>query len=219
MSLSPLARLAVARGFLAVARDPSNLDEVLGIADRLGSSNLPEEDLPPHLVAVELPDSGDLPPLDQLRTLPEGTVGRAYAQFMDAHGLTPDALSYPEGASDVDRFRRHVRTSHDLWHVATGWNPDGVGELGLQAFYLAQLRFSFPALILAAGFAHVLWKQRDIAWDVVDAASEGWRQGSNAELLVGVDWVEWMARPLTELQAELGITPASPRELLLPLAA
>jgi ubiquinone biosynthesis protein COQ4 len=221
MTLSPLTRIRIARRFFAVAQDPRRLDEVLGMADEIGGSRDAAEELPEHLVAVALamPEQAELPPLEELRAYAPGTVGRTYADFMDANGLMPEALSYPEGSTEADRFRRHMRTSHDLWHVATGWHPDGVGELGLQGFYLAQLRFAFPALILGAGLVHVLWKRQDLAWDVGDAVAEGWRQGSDAELLVGVDWASWMGRPLDELRAELGIEAAGEREQRMPLVA
>ena len=148
-------------------------------------------------------DQLPLPPMAELRSLPTGTVGREYARFLDDHGLTPEALTPVEQEGPLGNLRAHMRGAHDLWHVVTGWTPDLLGELGLQAFYLAQLRVPFPGLILVAGLAHTVWKAPEHTFEVIDAVAEGWRQGQDAEMLAGLPWADYVEVPVSDLQAQL----------------
>ncbi len=222
MTISPLDRVRLARSFVAIVRDPKNLDDVLEIGDRIAERELDDAQIPPLIqqAARQLGAPAPLPPLTALRELPEGTVGREYANFMDANGLVPEALDRPTDDTELARFRAHMRTSHDLWHVATGWTPDLLGELGLQAFYLAQLRVPFPAFILAAGLLHTVLKRREHFYDIVDAVAEGWRQGAAADSLLTLDWTAWMHRPVQDLRAHLALTAAERRPApVVPLVA
>ena len=225
MHIRPIEKIQLAANFVAIVRDPKRLDDVLDLSDRIAEREDAEEilaQMQPELLqaARDARHWTPPPPLAALRELPDGTLGREYARFMDANGLVPEALSRPVGDDDLAHLRAAMRSSHDIWHVATGWTPDLMGELGLQAFYLAQLRVPFPAFILAAGLLHTVLKRREHFFDVVDAIAEGWRQGSEAEPLVGVDWTDWMALPVDEVQTRLGIFPARRRERpVIPLVA
>lgn len=222
MTISPLDRIRLARSFVAIVRDPKNLDDVLEMADRIADQELDEDLIPAPIkdAAATLTDVAPLPGLETLRELPEGTLGREYARFMDDNGLTPDALEWPADDTDLARFRAHMRTSHDLWHVATGWTPDLLGELGLQAFYLAQLRVPFPAFVLAAGLMHTVLKQRAHFFEIVDAIAEGWRQGTEAAPLLVVDWNQWLDVPVEGVREHLALQAARRRpEPVVPLVA
>ena len=219
-TLSIADRIRLVRGFWAVVRDPSNLDQILDLSDRIA-----EQEDAFDLVPQAIRDAADgldahrpMPALEELRRLPNGTVGREYARFLDDNGLTPEALRPLDDEGPLGMLRAHMRGAHDLWHVVTGWTPDLLGELGLEAFYLAQVRAPFPGIILAAGLLHTIWKERRHTFEVIDAVAEGWRQGENAKLLVGLPWAEYVAMPVFEMQRELGVAPARRRpELVIPL--
>ncbi len=215
MTFAPLIGIRAAHSFFALVRDPRNLDDVLDLSDRIAEAEQIEDklaELNPALAeaAKDAPEWAPRPPAE-LRELPDGTLGREYARFMDDHGLTPEALDRAPGDGDIERFRANMRGSHDLWHVATGWTPDLLGELGLQAFYLAQLRVPFPAVILAGGLLHTVWKRREHFYEIVDAIAEGWRQGMEAEALMTVDWNDWMELPVEQVRERLGIAAARRR--------
>ncbi|MCO4773680.1 MAG: hypothetical protein KDA24_26855 [Deltaproteobacteria bacterium] len=223
MQLSPIDRFRLARGFFAIARDPRNLDGVLDLADNIAKrenafDNVSEE-LRDEVMAFE--GAGVMPPPEELRELADGTLGREYVRFMDEHGLTPEALDRaPEDGNQLEVFRAHMRNSHDIWHVATGWTPDLLGELALQAFYLAQLRLPFPAFVLAAGMLHVVWKSPRHFYEVVDAVAEGYRQGREATPLAPIQWVKMLDLPVNEVRDALQIAPATQRpEPVIPLVA
>ncbi len=222
LSISWRDRLRILLSVASVARDPSNLDRVLSLSDEIASREEALDKIPAELRALgeRLDDQLPLPPMAELRSLPTGTVGREYARFLDDHGLTPEALTPVEQEGPLGNLRAHMRGAHDLWHVVTGWTPDLLGELGLQAFYLAQLRVPFPGLILVAGLAHTVWKAPEHTFEVIDAVAEGWRQGQDAEMLAGLPWADYVEVPVSDLQAQLGITPARRRpEQIVPLVA
>lgn len=68
--------------------------------------------------------------LQRSRTLPDGTLGREYARYMDAHGFNPDGrkpvrfIKDEELAWVVQRYRE----VHDFWHVIAGLPPTVLGE-------------------------------------------------------------------------------------------
>jgi ubiquinone biosynthesis protein COQ4 len=77
--------------------------------------------------------------MSELRALPDGSVGREYARILDQRGLLPLAIS----PSVKDRFADNpyalrYTTTHDLFHVLTGFPTTPAGELGLFAFMIAQ---------------------------------------------------------------------------------
>jgi ubiquinone biosynthesis protein COQ4 len=150
-----------------------------------------------------------------LDALPEGSVGHAYRAFCKSENIHPDGfVEIGEAGSEVDKITdqqvryaalRH-RDTHDLWHVAYGCRADLLGEAAILGFTLGQTRSPGMAILLVGGLMHsfsIGWKQgacmRRLAW-------RGLKHGLRARPLAPVPWEEWLARPLAEVRAELGIT-------------
>ncbi|HEX8953120.1 MAG TPA: Coq4 family protein, partial [Polyangia bacterium] len=143
--------------------------------------------------------------LKALRALPTGTLGRQYALMMDRNGLDPASIPTLPDDDEGRYLRAHLYETHDLWHVATGFGTDVAGELGLQAFYQAQLPGKLPAAILAAGFVNTLvysFAQRDVRLREI---ARGWLLGHRSRPLLGVRWDDYLALPLDEVRARLGL--------------
>lgn len=206
--LGPIAALTFAHRFVGLVRDPENLDIVFRMADARDAEPRIRAMLEAHedIVAVAHgPSMRELPPMSVLRRAPVGSLGRAYAAFMDRDGLVPDVLDRSHPDTEEGRVRRHFELSHDLWHVVTGFGPELAGELGLQAFYLAQAPTFLSLPAIAAGLLHVLIYCPETYAGVMDAIAEGWRSGRAARSLVGLDWHTWLDRDLACLRAELGV--------------
>jgi len=144
----------------------------------------------------------------RLETLPEGTVGHAYLQFLRAHQITAQGLveASERGAEELAldeerlRFSDRVRDMHDLWHVVTGYRGDIVGEAAILAFIFAQTKNPGAGFIALAGFAKlgpIPGARRVIA--------RGFVRGLKAQWLVAVDWEGMLARPLVDVRRELGL--------------
>ncbi|HUS29324.1 MAG TPA: Coq4 family protein [Kofleriaceae bacterium] len=149
--------------------------------------------------------------VDVLAALPEGTLGRAYATFMKAHGLTPNVF---DGSPDDVRDERaayliqRMRQTHDLWHVVTNCETDPAGEIALQAFTYAQVRAPSSAILALLGTLKSLRYTRDVAPD----ALELYRAGAAAKPLVFFPWEDHWATPLVDVRRLLGL-PANPRKV------
>jgi ubiquinone biosynthesis protein COQ4 len=157
---------------------------------------------------------------ERLKALPEGTLGRAYYEFMAEENLTADGLvaaseeaprrnDRPEGAMI---FGDRMRDSHDLWHVTTGYGRDGLGELSQLAFYYAQTRNRGIGFIVLMG-ARASHKEAP-GVGIWKAVREGYRLGKQAKWFPAADWEALLDKPLAEVRATLGMgVPAIYREI------
>jgi ubiquinone biosynthesis protein Coq4 len=207
---NPLSILQAGSAFVRLTGDMGRLNEVFNLSDSLAD----EASIREMVEACNAHEAGaralETRPhvhldLKVLRALPTGTLGREYAIMMDRNGLDPASIpTLPD--DDAGKYvRAHLYETHDLWHVVTGFGTDVPGELGLQAFYQAQLPGKLPAAILASGFVNTLLfsfgereaRMREIA--------RGWLLGRRSRPLFGVRWDDYLALPLGEVRARLGI--------------
>jgi ubiquinone biosynthesis protein Coq4 len=111
---------------IRIQRFFQNLDQ---LSDRLGMSVPPIVDL------------------EELRSLPTGTLGRAWADSLDRHHLTP-LTTGPR--------RKQL---HDGVHVLTGYGVDLIGEAEVQAFLLGTKK-QLTHLVLLIGLLSGIRQQR-----------------------------------------------------------
>jgi ubiquinone biosynthesis protein COQ4 len=117
------------------------------------------------------------------------------------------------GDSDATYVRNHLRETHDIWHAVLGFDTSIAGELGVQAFYLAQIPTHFSVAILTGGLLNLVASENGLA--AVDArmsaVAHGFQMGKRAKPLFGLDWPSLFSRDLTELRTDLHIAePAFP---------
>lgn len=209
-----------------LVRDPNRLNEVFEMADALAT---PETMTPvidrlikisPPEVARAIEERHRLARIDlrSLQALPEGTLGREFAEHMLHNNLDPTALPDLPSPDRISFFRAHLYETHDIWHVVTGYGTDLVGELALQGFYLAQIPGPLPALLIAVGFLRSALVDTDLTTPFMDALMSGYRMGKESTPLFGVHWDEWWTTPIDEVRATLGVTlqgkSASTRDVL-----
>jgi ubiquinone biosynthesis protein COQ4 len=201
------------RGAWAAARllrDPNRLDEVFAL-DRAMPRQAGErvvEAVNRHAQGRRALEERRRLSLDlaKLRALPEGTFGRAVADFYDRNGLTPAAIPSLEASDAPTYVTAHLYETHDVWHVATGFGSDVAGELGLQAVYAAQLPGRLAPILIAGGLVQAaLWVQGDFAARLASVA-QGHRMGREGAPLFGVRWEEMWDLPLETVRARLVLT-------------
>ena len=97
---------------------------------------------------------------DWLASLPAGSVGAAYLDFirerdLSAYGLADESRKVEEADIDAAHptawYARRQRDVHDIWHVLTGYRTDALGEACVVAFSLPQT--GSPGFGLIAGGA------------------------------------------------------------------
>lgn len=211
---NPLQTAKAATAFVRLTLDMGRLNEVFNLGDGLVEDEVMRAmaDVSRRNLVGQAALTGryhvhlELP---ALRALPDGTLGREYARMMDGHGLDPKSIPTLPDATESEYVRAHLYETHDLWHVATGFGTDVAGELGLQAFYQAQLPGKLPAAILASGFLNTLlfnFGDRDRR---VGEIARGWLLGRRSRPLFGVRWDDYLALPLDEVRRRLGLDVAA----------
>lgn len=148
---------------------------------------------------------------ERLRSLPEGTLGRVYVDFMDAEGIsleglieeTEDPIREVFGDEDPDRrfVRNRIIDLHDLWHVATGYSRDMVGEFALVAFGYEQLG------TLAYGLA-LLFIRPLCAWQAPGAnalITHARQRARRSDWLPVQAWEDLLDLPIDEARTRLGL--------------
>ena len=142
--------------------------------------------------------------LEELADLPQGTLGRVFADHCRARGIDPNLIQVPP-TDEVGWMLNHLYQTHDIWHVVTSWGNDLPGEVGLGAFYAAQLGSpTFFGYMLALIFLNVI-SRRAALGEVFEAFSVGYRAGQRAEPLFGTAWDELWGTPLDEVRAQFAI--------------
>jgi ubiquinone biosynthesis protein COQ4 len=208
---NPVRLLKAARSFVRLVRDPARLEEVFGLADSVENEAMADEIAkefskdPAHAKALrERPRLGVVD-LAEMTKLPLGTLGRTFADDMVRQRLDPKDIVVPNVVTDFDFVRAHLRETHDLWHTLTGFHTDVAGELGLQAFYLAQFRAPLAALLLMVGFANTLIYAMDEKDLRMREIARGWLLGKRARTFFGVRWADMWDVPLVEVRRRMRV--------------
>jgi ubiquinone biosynthesis protein COQ4 len=145
-----------------------------------------------------------------LDSLPEGSVGAAYRNFVRSEQLSAEGLVEVSrtGQTQIDEphpyawFGRRTRDVHDLWHTLTGYGRDGLGEACLVAFSYAQTRglgWAFIATVSA------LRARKAKTYPYVGAIWEGYQRGKRAAWLLGEDYERLMSEPLEAARRRLNL--------------
>jgi ubiquinone biosynthesis protein COQ4 len=148
-----------------------------------------------------------------LASLPAGSLGREYLAFVErenisAEGIRDAAAKGMQKASlmppPLDWVYARLRDTHDLWHAATGYSGDVLGETALLAFIFAQTRNPAIALIIAIGISKTFVAKQRGASDR-RTILDGFRRGLAAKWLPAQDWESLLALPLMEVRRELAL--------------
>lgn len=140
----------------------------------------------------------------RLDRLPEGSLGRVFADHCRARHLDPNLVRVP-ATDEVTWLIGHLYQTHDVWHVVTGWGNDEIGEYGLGAFYLAQLGAPpFFGFLMALALVSTILRRRSLA-EFMQAVVAGYEMGRSAEPLFGIDWEAYWDVPLVAVRERLGV--------------
>jgi ubiquinone biosynthesis protein COQ4 len=157
---------------------------------------------------------------EALARLPEGSLGRAYLEYLERNGFQPDGLlavqarvqalwQREEGVPPLDPLRSWYRDRtilmHDLFHVLTDYGTDELGEGTLLAFSLAQLPGRGQAF-LTVGAALEAWRALGWRWLAYDFRA--WRRGRQAAWLPALPFEELLPLRLDTVRRLAGVAEA-----------
>ncbi|WP_295224915.1 Coq4 family protein [uncultured Brevundimonas sp.] len=214
--IQPLRALRALRRLIADKEDTAQVFEIMnalaGGSVRRGYHRLLEEAEGARQAFLMTEFADRLHDRDWLESLPSGSVGRAYLDFIDernlsAYGLAGESQKVAdtdiEAAHPYAWYARRLRDVHDLWHILTGYRTDALGEACVVAFSLPQTRSAGFGLI-AAGVAVEAARART-GHPCARAILEAWKRGRRAAWLPALDYEALMAEPLREARARLGL--------------
>lgn len=216
--LRTLARPFVALySFVSLVRSPEdNLNSVVGMLNALIDESVVARiraGLPSHpQVEAALISRPRIAPVDlnELLQLPSDSLGHAWAKFLTDHGFSLDDLPVMHNGEGDFWISSHMRETHDLMHVLTGFDIDIPGEMGVQGFVAAQLPGLPVPYLLAAGVLlnSAGFQGPEVAKARLQAFLRGYLMGQRSKLLFGLDWKAMFHRPLAEVRASLNLDPA-----------
>ncbi|WP_158501851.1 Coq4 family protein [Vitiosangium sp. GDMCC 1.1324] len=202
-----------------LANDPDDLPQVFTIIESLSldtmqriASGFRRSESGRALLAKK-PDIVDvLADRAALARLPEGSLGRAYLDFVERENISAQGIrdAAAKGATldktlpaPLDWVHARMRDTHDLWHAATGYHGDVLGETALLAFSLAQTKN--PAIGLIVGIGLVKTSGASDAQMARATILDGFRRGWKAAWLPSVDWESLLALPVEEVRRRLNL--------------
>lgn len=151
--------------------------------------------------------------LEYLRTLPDHTVGRSYAEWLDREGVTPDTRDQVQYIDDEEcaYVMQRYRECHDFFHAVTGLPVWVEGEVALKGFEFANTLLPMTGLSL---FAVVRMKaeQRKRFWDIY--LPWAIKNGMQSKEVINVYWEEELETDVEVMRKRLGIeAPPDLREI------
>lgn len=158
-----------------------------------------------------LAERPDLPRLlsdhQTLAALPEGTLGRAFAEVCIRAGINSMALVEAQRNMSRDYarldparqwFSDRLTVLHDLWHILSGYATQPRGEAGLVAFSYAQ-GLDYRPIPFFLGLSVVMRVAR------IPELWRAWRRGRQTKSLILQRYEELLPLPLETVRERLGI--------------
>jgi ubiquinone biosynthesis protein COQ4 len=139
-----------------------------------------------------------------LRGLAANTVGRAYADWLDREGVSPDTRDNVKYIDDEEcaYVMQRYRECHDFYHALTGLPVMVEGEVALKAFEFANTLLPMTGLsMFAVTRLKPAERQRFFSIYLPWAISNGLK----SKEIITVYWEEQLERDVDDLRNELGI--------------
>ncbi|MEM7555757.1 MAG: Coq4 family protein [Cyanobacteria bacterium P01_A01_bin.84] len=216
MSLLTLPRLnlefiTTLKGCVSLIRDPSQTESVFDIVEGMRNTNASKFALkyiqshPEVDKIIQERHIPDIPNIEALLKYPQTSLGYTYASYIKESNFQADFYRKLKVKDDISYVLLRMRQSHDIWHIVTGFGTDSIGELGLQAFSLAQTRLPLPVILLAGGLVRTLLKSPETLGNLLEQIAIGYRMGAKAKPFLAQKWEENWNKPLDEIRKELNV--------------
>lgn len=148
---------------------------------------------------------------ERLRAMPDGSLGRAYLYFMESEGFTAQGLidASAQGARvvnvdpDVAWVGNRLRDLHDLYHVASGYGRDPLGELCVVGMGNVQNYNRGIGFLVFMGRRD--FRNRLPNLPIEECFKEAKARGRKAVFLAALDWESLLDKPIEDVRKELGL--------------
>lgn len=145
--------------------------------------------------------------LSKLSSMPEGTLGKVYSNFLEDNKVTPDTRDPVRFVDDMQLSYviQRYREAHDLVHAVLGMKTNMLGEVAIK--WVEAIQTKLPMCISAAIFGPLRlppkhrqqYQKYYLPWAI--------ETGNNAGFLLNVYYEERWEQSIDELHRELNIKP------------
>ena len=216
MSLISLPRLNLEflmtlKGCVSLIRDPNQTDSVFDIVEGMRNTDASKFALlhiksdPQVEAIIKERYVPDIPNVEELIKFPHKSLGHTYASYIKESNFQADFYRQIKVEDDISYILLRMRQSHDIWHIVTDFKTDSIGELGLQAFSLAQTRLPLPVILLSGGLLKTLLQSPATLGDLLEKIAIGYRMGAKAKPLLAQKWEENWNKSIDDIRNELNI--------------
>lgn len=146
--------------------------------------------------------------LNKLSQYPQGSLGREYAEHLQANHLQPFNVS-PELEEVARRnvFALRYVVTHDIFHILLGFDTSYAGEIGVLAFAVEQnYSKSLKIGLWIAKLLYPILAPRQIP-AIFTNVKKGRYLGKNAEFLLEYQFEEHWTDSVAEVRKRLSIPP------------
>jgi ubiquinone biosynthesis protein COQ4 len=146
--------------------------------------------------------------VDRLGLLPSASFGRAYFEYLKAHGFSPSERGECRLIQDDDlRYvMQRYREVHDFFHVLSGLPPTVLGETGVKWLEMAHMNVPVAALSALIAPARLSYEERTVL--VTQLAPWAIRCGTQCEFLLGVRYENLYQENLNDVRKLLNFEKA-----------
>ncbi|KAK9458286.1 ubiquinone biosynthesis protein Coq4 [Dipodascopsis uninucleata] len=143
--------------------------------------------------------------IEELKTYPENTIGRVYAEWLEKEGVSPDTRTQVRYIDDEEcaYVMQRYRECHDFYHAITGLPIIIEGEISLKMFEFANTLIPMTGLGAVLAPLRLKPKQRErlrsiyFPWAI--------RNGATAKPLINVYWEKLLQEDVDKVRNDLGI--------------
>jgi len=148
--------------------------------------------------------------LKKLKSLPEGTVGKIYHNFLEKNEVTPDSRLPVQFVDDVELayVMQRYRETHDLNHAVLGMPTNMLGEVTVK--WVEAFQTHLPMCIGGAVFGAVRLRPKQRQKYITRNLPWAIQTGLNSKSLLCVYFKKRWEQPISELHQELNIVPLKP---------
>ena len=205
------------KAIIALSKDNEDTIQVFNVIDALkGSSDrkyfkiFSKSEIGEKILKERVNLVDTLKDKEFLSKLSKNTLGYKYYEFIYKENLSPEELidasanskkEFGNRTEDEIFFNIRKRDMHDLWHIATGYGRDALGELSLLAFTYAQEQNRGIGAIALYGY----WKvgREFPEFSLRKVIYEGYKNGKKATLWSCEDWEELIKLPIDEVREKI----------------
>lgn len=212
-SLFQRTLLSIGSAGISIA-DPSRGDMIATLGETTGSCALQmmlqtmENDDEGRTILRERPRlSSKSLDLSKLQSMPKGTLGKAYSNFLSINNVTPDSRSTVQFVDDVELayVMQRYREMHDLIHTILQMRTNMLGEVTVK--WVEAIQTKLPMCVGGALFGSIRLSKKQRQKYITDYLPWAIKTGWESKFLLNVYFEKRWDQTLEELQKEMNIVP------------